>query len=483
MNKLISPILAVLTLAVITTSCSTNTNLSSANKSTELPKNIIMVVADGMGPAFPTAYRYYHDDPMTPAVEHTIFDDIYVGSSSTYPSSKGYISDSLTSGAALAGGDKTPLLFVTDSAASATALASGIKTYNGAIGVDSNQQAHLTVLEWAKIKGKKTGLAVTSQIVHATPASYLAKNESRRNYNAIADDFFDLRVDGQFKADVMLGGGNKYFKRDDRDLVAEFQQSGFQYIDRYEQLETLDKDKPVLGLFADVALTPQIDSKQPNRLKTLTTAAIKQLENDKGFFLLLEASQVDWGAHSNDIAYAMGEMDDLAATMTMLKSYVDANPDTLVILTADHNTGGFSIGSEGKYEWRPNFIRNIKTSPEKLASLYANGKTTAAQIEQQLGFILSKSELQHFNTIKMMEKQNAKSKSYTAKQETKELTKAVYKHILDIINSKSHSGWTTKGHTGVDVPVYAFGLGKEAFYGFSDNTEIAYKVFHLLGKD
>lgn len=147
----------------------------SANAA-EQPHNIIMVVADGMGPAYTTAYRYLKDDKNTPEVENTIFDKYYIGSSSTYP-------------AAVSG-------YVTDSAASATALATGIKSYNGAIAVDVNKKPVETVLERAKKYGMKTGAVVTSQVNHATPASYIAHNESRQNYDEIADSYVDELIDG-----------------------------------------------------------------------------------------------------------------------------------------------------------------------------------------------------------------------------------------------------------------------------------------------
>ena len=189
-----------------------------------------MVIGDGMGPAYTSAYRYFSDDPNTKEVEETVFDRHLKGSSSTYP-------------AAISG-------VVTDSAASPTALGTGVKSYNGAIGVDVNKKAVQTVLEWAKLQGKKTGVVVTSQINHATPASYLTHNESRKNYNAIADSYID---DG-IKADIYLGGGSQYFIRDDRNLVEEFKQAGFHYLDSYQGLTNLPKAKPVLGLFADVGL-------------------------------------------------------------------------------------------------------------------------------------------------------------------------------------------------------------------------------------
>ena len=121
------------------------------------PKNIIMVVADGMGPAFVSAYRYFADDPNTPEKETTIFDQIHVGTSRTYPHEESGL--------------------ITDSAASATAMAAGIKTYNGAIGVDTNREAVETVLHRAHKLGMMTGLAATSHIVHATPAAYMVRTK------------------------------------------------------------------------------------------------------------------------------------------------------------------------------------------------------------------------------------------------------------------------------------------------------------------
>lgn len=464
-------LLSLVGAATLLTSVTGCTQSFADNSSQQLvgssnPKNIIMVVADGMGPAYPAAYRYFADNPETALVEETIFDQIYVGNSSTYPAA-----------------DKgTSNLYVTDSAASATSLATGVKTYNGAIGVDLDKKPHITVLEWAKTIGKRTGIAVTSQIVHATPASYIAKNESRRNYNAIADDYFDKKLNGRFKVDVMLGGGTDYFIRDDRDLSQEFQAVGYQYIDQFSQLSTLTPNTPVLGLFAPVSLAPQLDTADPHRLKTLTEIAVKQLENKQGYFLLVEASQIDWGGHSNDIAYAMGEMQDLAATMQYLKQYVDNNPDTLVVLTADHNTGGFSIGAKGNYKWQPRFLENIKASSAELAKKLVLQELKVKDLNGQLGFELTESEINHFATLQLETQHAAKQKALTLTQAGQDLGERYYKHINSIIDNRTDTGWTSSGHTGVDVPVYAFGQGYEHFIGYQDNIEIAEKLFRLMGK-
>ena len=462
-------------LALTITACDTTTYQVSQNKNN--PMNIIMVVADGMGPVYPTAYRYWQDDVNTDIVETTIFDQMYVGTSSTYPSTH---KPKLPSEKTAPVSTRNP--YVTDSAASATALATGFKTYNGAIGVDIDKNPLETVLERAKSLGKKTGIAVTSQIVHATPASYIAKNESRRNYNAIADHYFDSKTNEQFKVDVMFGGGTKYFQREDRNLVTEFKNAGYQYIDSFQKLNSLVPKKPVLGLFAEVALPAKIDASQPNQLKAMTQAAVKQLENDNGFFLLVEASQVDWGGHSNDVAYAMGEMADLAATMEYLNDYVKQHPDTLVVLTADHNTGGMSVATNGKYKWQPEFLDNLKMTPKSLAESLILGPKDQQYIESQLGFSLSESEFNYFSTIKLEQQAKAAELKLEDSKNNKQLVTRYYNYIKEIIDLRTNTGWTSSGHTGMDVPVYAVGNNANSFSGYQDNTDIANKIFGLLDK-
>ncbi|MDU0356333.1 alkaline phosphatase [Paraglaciecola aquimarina] len=404
------------------------------------PKNIIMIVGDGMGPAYPTAYRMFADDISTPQVEETVFDRHLVGMASTHPD--------IDTG------------YVTDSAAGATALSAGVKTYNGAIAVDVEKAAVGTVLELAKKQGRKTGVAVTSQINHATPAGYSAHNVSRQNYNEIADSYFDDKVDGKFVLDVMLGGGWKYFDRDDRNLIKEFQQAGYQYIDEIDKLDQAQPGKPLLGLFADTGLPWALDYASKQRLPALTKTAVSQLENDKGFFLLVEASQVDWAGHANDIAAAMWEMRDLAITLEWLEQYVENNPDTLVVLTADHSTGGMTIGANGNYNWLPSILTELEHSPLEIAKQVLPSADKVKLASTLLKFNLTDEEAQ----------------LVLKPTEQKALTTA----IKQIIDARTITGWTTGGHTGVDVPVYALGMGREKFIGHSDNTDIAKQIFELL---
>lgn len=441
-----------------------------------MPKNIIMVVGDGMGPAFTTAYRYYNDNPNTPEIERTVFDRNFKGTSSTYPDPEsGYI---------------------TDSAASATALSTGIKTYNNSIGLDINRLPVETVLEYAKKQGKKTGVVVTVQINHATPASYLAHNEHRYNYNAIADSYID---DG-IKADLYLGGGWKYFIRKDRNLVEEFIESGFHYIDKYSEIDSIPTDKPVLGLFDKTNLPWALDDTNKHRLSMMTKAATKQLENKNGYFMLVEGSQVDYGGHARDIAAAMAEMDDLAKTIEYLESYVAKNPDTLVVITADHSTGGLTIGKKtertdpninSKYLWRPEFIRAMTMSPQTMASKFVENDLSIENINEFMTFDITDADLTNLKEAKVIDQNiiNQFNQLSAAEKKGKRAPRA-YQSVLNvitkIIDMKTNTGWGSISpsgtHTAVDVPVFAFGKGSENFNGFQDNTDIAKKIFTLLGK-
>ena len=408
------------------------------------PKNVIMVVGDGVGPAYTTAYRYFADDKNTLDVEQTVFDRMLVGMASTYP-------------ARISG-------YVTDSAAGATALATGVKSYNGAIAVNVDKKPVSTVLEWAKEQGMKTGVAVTSQINHATPAGYSAHNESRKNYDQIADSYFDEKINDHFVLDVMLGGGWDYFIRDDRNLVAEFKKAGYQYVDNIAHLKTANSKQPLLGLFAEQGLNWALDMPPKQRLKTLTQAAVEHLENDQGFFLLVEASQIDWAGHSNDVGAAMSEMQDLAQTMTWLEQYVDAHPDTLLVLTADHSTGGFTIGANKIYRWEPQWLDNLQASPYAIAKQLMSAEKKSALAAELLGFSLNEEE---------------KSKIEAIDTQDEEIAYQTVKTLLDV---RTNTGWTTGGHTGVDVPVFAKGPGSEMFRGMLNNTQVADNIFSLLGR-
>jgi len=348
--------------------------------------------------------------------------------------------------------------------------------------MDVNKNPVQSVLEQAKTLGKKTGVVVTSQVNHATPAAYISHNESRKNYNPIADSY----VDNGINTDVLFGGGWKYFIREDRNLVKEYQTQNIHYIDQYAQLDALPKNQAVLGLFADVGLPAAIDDTDKYRLSTMTKAAIKQLENPKGYFMLIEASQIDWAGHSNDINVAMAEMDDLARTVEFLEDYVNENSETLVILTADHSTGGLTIAANGVYEWRPQLLRELNQSSELISQHFAQNELTHELLSQKLeNVVISEAEFTKIQiaknkAVELLTQYNLLSAEEKKQQRQPNVKKALYEAINQLIDNKTNTGWTGHGHTAVDVPVYAFGFEKQLFQGKIDNTDIAKTIFKLL---
>ncbi|HCU65107.1 MAG TPA: alkaline phosphatase [Rheinheimera sp.] len=429
------------------------------------PKNIIYMIGDGMGPAYLSAYRYYQDNPATKKVESTIYDELWVGVATTYPD------------------DDT---IVTDSAAGATALATQIKSYNGAISVNHSHQPLSTLLEIAKGKGKQTAIISTSQINHATPASFMAHNKSRKNYNEIADDYVDNKVGNKPVADLMFGGGTQYFVRPDRNLVQEFQQAGFQYADNWQQLEQIST-VPALALLAQVGLPSALDNPVKQPLATMTSKALSLLQNsEQGFVMMIEGSQIDWCGHANDIACAMAEMDDFAKAIAVAKAYVDNNPDTLLVITADHETGGLSLGAEGDYAWNKDVIKKVKNTAPEIAKALVQAKESDLNKVwlEKTSLMLTDAELKQLQQARSTAAASfAKiaGKPIADQLETEaEALKALAKVVKQHINHYSRTGWTSGAHTAIDVPVLAWGKYRADFAGFQDNTDIARKLIHYV---
>ncbi|WP_191561200.1 alkaline phosphatase [Metabacillus idriensis] len=417
-------------------------------------KNVIFLIGDGMGVSYTSAHRYLKDNPKTPIAERTEFDKHLVGNQMTYP--------------------EDPAQNVTDSASAATAMSTGYKTFNAAIAVDNDGTELKTVLEAAKEKGKATGLVATSEITHATPASFGAHDMNRKNMNSLADDYYDEMINGKHKVDVMLGGGMSNFVRADRNLTEEFKEDGFSYVTNKQEL-LKDKNQQVLGLFAEGGMPKMIDrTKETPSLEEMTNSALTRLNKDKdGFFLMVEGSQVDWAGHDNDIVSAMSEMEDFEKAFKAAIEFAKKDKHTLVVATADHSTGGYSIGSDGIYNWFGAPIKAAKRTPDFMANEIAvNGADVEKTLKQYIDLELTEEEVASVKTA--------------AEQGKADKDKGILRvdNAIEVIfDKRSHTGWTTGGHTGEDVPVFAFGPGKEMFAGQKDNTDHAEIIFDILEKN
>lgn len=310
---------------VLTQSCATTavptmgTGAESAQaeaQAVKVPKNVIYMIGDGMGLTQVTAGMLANNNYLHLERCQT------VGLAKTSSSDK----------------------LITDSAAGATALASGIKSYNGAIGVDPEKNPVPTLLEIAAKNNFATGLVATSSITHATPACFFAHQPSRNMYEEIAQDLVNSDA-----VDFFFGGGRDYFvkRQDGRNLLEELKSKGFSIFDSLAAVENNTAGK--VGVFiADKEPT----SYSEGRGDFLPQAIDKSLgllsQTGKGFFLMVEGSQIDWAGHGNNSDGLIAEMIDFDNAIGKVLDFAEKDGETLVIITADHETGGYAITGGNK---------------------------------------------------------------------------------------------------------------------------------------
>lgn len=223
---------------------------------------------------------------------------------------------------------------VTDSAAGGTALACGVKTQNGMIGMNADSVAVNSILTILGEQGLSTGIVASCRINHATPASYYAHQINR---GMDAEILEDLYANGP---EVFVAGGNKLLS------IEKLEKAGYKYVNNIGDLQAQEN-----GKVACVLATEDMPNalERGNEITLGTAEAIRLLEkNEKGFFLMIEGSQIDWAGHGNNADYMLAEMQDINKVIGLCFDYADANPGTLVIVTADHETGGTTIVGENK---------------------------------------------------------------------------------------------------------------------------------------
>lgn len=274
-------------------------------------KNIILMIGDGMGENIIKASEIVKGDKL---VMSGLKNQTYV---TTY-------SQSVTDGKAE----------FTDSAAAATAISTGVKTYNQRIGVDTDGNPLETICEFAKKLDMKTGLVDRHDVSHATPAGMAAHDTYRGNYRPILRDMLKTGVD------VMFGGGEQYYKTS-KGAQTDVEKYGYKYINDEDSLLSLTKDdSKVLGMFAYENMKSA--SMKPT-LTTMTSKALELLDNDKGFFLMVEGSNIDVCEAEEDMQGTLEQMQSFDQTVDYVLNWAQDNPGTLVIVTADHETGGVKI--------------------------------------------------------------------------------------------------------------------------------------------
>lgn len=261
---------------------------------------------------------------------------------------------------------------VTDSAAGATAFSSGVKTYNNAIGVDVDTVPLKLITEIAHEKGWATGLVTTTTIVHATPASFAAHESNRVYYENIAEDLAVSEVD------LMIGGGQKYFDRrnkDDRNLLREMRGRGYRtesYF--YNDLDIIpigEKDK-LLYLTADDSPLGVQEGRDYLPFATKFATVFLDSRSTKGFFLMVEGGQIDWAGHSNSGSRVVAEVLDFNKAIESALRFAAKDKETLVIVTADHETGGLALNGDNKGR-RPKLKFTTNGHTAQLTTVFAYG--------------------------------------------------------------------------------------------------------------
>jgi len=342
-------------------------------------KNVILLIGDGMGFAQVTAARIYHVGPDGDLNMDTLD---YTGYVSTH---------SLNS-------------LVTDSAAAGTALATGKKTNNRIISQSPTGKEYETILEVAKELGKATGIVTTARITHATPAVFGAHSSSRYNWDDIAKDYLY-----QVQPDLLLGGGLRYWLDDsepgshrtveklmeqglseeeaqaDDGLIDDAQRQGYAVVYNQSELDALNmgSEDKVLGLFALSHMSYEIERppEEPH-IAHMTQKALEFLEKDPdGFFLMVEGARIDHAGHANNITLNVHDTIAFDEAVGVALDFAEEHPDTLVVVTADHECGGLSV--EYPFESFPaegEFIKDLDNESDYRYGIWTSGSHTAVDV-------------------------------------------------------------------------------------------------------
>jgi alkaline phosphatase len=364
---------------------------------------------------------------------------------------------------------------VTDSAAAATALASGQKTKNQYVGVDPEKQPLTTLTDEAQRQGWRIGYVTNTAITHATPAAFYASVSNRYTQtDQIALDLLDQAPD------VAFGGGWRDFlppvkfgrRQDGRDLLAEAEEAGYSVWREPGDIDPKTGGK-VLGLFAGNHLPLALDREQippaaqPPSLAQLTGTALSLLSaDDRSFFLLVEGGRIDHAGHSFDAKALAAEVADFDAAVRQVLIFAKEHPDTLVISTADHPTGGLSINDfvdwksfdsqHQSVDWITYDIRDVENPLGLEAARQVTGLLDLTEDELER----IRSEGDKYSASRLLGRALGENQGIT------------WVHAVD--------PWNTAGHTGEDVPLYASGPGSDSFQGVLDNAQVPLRIRRIL---
>ncbi len=427
-------------------------------------KNVIVLMTDGTGATHTALTRWYKGTSLPQ-------DDLIVGGVRTYGADS-IITDSAPAASAFATGHKTDDKFI--SVLPARTTIPGLPQ----ISDDLLYKPVASVLEGAKLKGKSAGLVATSNIQHASPAAYSAHWPDRSKYEEIAEQQVYLNID------VVFGGGKQYLipkdqggtRLDGENMFDILKTKGYGLVDNRTEMMNF-KGSKVWGMFAKDAMDYEMDRKslhpeQPS-LAEMTKKAIEVLsQNPKGFFLFVEASKVDWASHANDPIGVISDSLAYADAIQVALDFAKKDGNTTILCFADHSNGGMSIGSKKSDKTYSSTPLEQLVNPLKKASLTGEGE------EMMLNGNLLESNIHY-----VVEQYYGVNDLTAAEvQAIHKAPKGTMNAVLGpIISNRSIVGWTTTGHSGEDVFLYAYGPTKVS--GLIENNQLAYICANTLGYD
>jgi alkaline phosphatase len=379
--------------------------------------------------------------------------------------------------------------YVTDSAAAASAMSIGHKVVNGAVSITPDGKPQRTVMQAAKAAGKRIGLVTTATVYDATPAAFSLNAKSRRDYQALVDQYLALAPD------VLMGGGADYFlpagapggkRKDGKDIVAAFRSKGHQVARNSAELKAAAGPR-VLGLFADEDMDFEIDRNPAQEPTTaeMAVAALRALtqQSPNGFVLLVENENTDTAAHQTDAAGLMRALWAIDDAVKVALEFQKRNPDTLVIVTGDHETGGFSptyalkdlssVSSGNRFYPAEAQLRMLERITMSLATVRDKlGRKPS-------GDVLDKLIAEHFPGFRL--DADLRELILGGKTDERNFGYLPQSALGRMIARQTGYYWGTSGHTPEPVAVGAIGPGAELFRGYQDNTDFGKHLHRLIG--
>lgn len=382
---------------------------------------------------------------------------------------------------------------VTDSSAAGTALATGSKTYNGAIGMDDQKQPLQSIAAQAKAAGKKVGVATSVSVDHATPAAFYAHQPDRDMYYEIATDLpkagFDFYAGGGFLKPTTTAD-----QKEAPSIFPIIEAAGYTVARGLQEYQAKAAEAGKMVLIQKEGSAPDclpyaIDRQEGDlSLAEITQSAIDFLTKgkDKGFFLMVEGGKIDWACHGNDAATVFHEVVDMDNAIRVAYEFYKKHPkETLIVVTADHETGGLGLGT-GPYKLNLKVLDAQKQSQDELSRAITNLRRMRKVInwEEMKEFLGEKmgfwKELPlNWEQEKML--RDAYEDSFVKKHvvfeeslyaKTEPLAVAAKK----VMSQLAYLGWCSGGHSAGYVPVYAIGAGSKLFMGKMDNTDIPKRI-------